>query len=1051
MKERTRKHLVTIIMKRNVCTIHLILISLILVLPSFDVLAQSCEREHPDKRTSPTTPFSRHPNIAPQRLDDLTEEELWAPGEILVGFESGASPAAIDEIHAELGAERLNGFRTVNVQLVKLPESMSVGEAVKRYESMPGIRFAEPNYRLFLCGDRVPDDTLFSKQWALYNRKYNEYDINILKAWGITKGSRDVVVAVVDTGIACTHPDLENNIWANLAELNGVDGVDDDGNGYVDDVHGYDFGDKDSDPNPISASLYHGTHVAGTIGAEGDNGIGVSGVCQEVSLMAVKIAETVGFIYLSWAIEGIEYGGSMGASVFNCSWGSILYSKALYEAMAAQEGLFICSAGNSVADMDLFPFYPAGYDLDNVISVGAIDLRGRTAFFSNYGMEGVDIMAPGHEILSLWTFPVAGSNTYDYQMLSGTSMAAPHVAGVAALLLSKYPELSTEELVNRICCGAKYHGYNCTTGGLLDAYGALTCFSKTKTGPLTVNITSSDAVAAGALWRWHGSNRWYRSGETAEGAPYGKVTIVGKRLIKKDYLSVPKVRSSFTKGGVNQPLELEYYKAWPPSGSQYYAEVSEGGFEDITETGRKLPYPETKAMSHPLNLGFNFEYFGKTYNKFWVSEWGEINTSKNGWDKGPRIMPFSAPLLRFRPDAAVIFEVKGAAPDRRAIVQWNGFFYSLGMPTRKVKIQAKLFERDGSIEFCYDYPWFLLWDSYQLTHIGLWGDAGQKQISFNLTHRRIISDNLRIRFARSDSGFASPVPISLKPKRSAGEKKLLRAVFSCPEGAGSIKRACIALPFFHQSAITPLITYDADSNMIYLNDEHSNTWRGGGALGSGKVLENIMLKVDLAQTSVERSGDLFTLVAPVEFKPGFNNWRSNDIYLAAEDRSGRFSGYRKTGHIRSTTPSEIDRSLSFTHKISTEKGKEGPSAEFSFHIRNKDGIGELEFLEVRVFPAADAVGYAVADYSYYFLADLLVIASGIDEKWSWGYPGEPVTIHLGSMTCDYRNIVKEVGRNDLKLTIPVQFSPAMIGEWRIVMCCKGVYDEVVKEKVIVIE
>ncbi|MCB0355571.1 MAG: S8 family serine peptidase, partial [Bdellovibrionales bacterium] len=278
-------------------------------------------------------------------------------------------------------------------------------------------------------------------------------DIGVLKAWQTHKGSKDIVVAVIDTGVDYSHPDLVSNMWVNLKEKNGVPGVDDDGNGYVDDIHGWDsvsdhrdrpyFGQV-GDPDPMD-DYGHGTHVAGTIGAVGGNGIGVVGVNWSVSIMAVKFLDEFGSGSTIDEYRAFKYILANKVDVVNGSYGGGGRSR-LIEGMiqkGREQGiLFVFAAGNETENLDVTPGYPASYPYDNVVSVAATDARDQLADFSNYGQTSVHVAAPGVDIYS--TIPTKMKDemgqwkTVDqpYASYSGTSMASPHVAGAAALLIA---------------------------------------------------------------------------------------------------------------------------------------------------------------------------------------------------------------------------------------------------------------------------------------------------------------------------------------------------------------------------------------------------------------------------------------------------------------------------------------------------------------------------------------------------------------------------------------------------------------------------------------
>ncbi|MEI6257455.1 MAG: S8 family peptidase [Planctomycetota bacterium] len=331
----------------------------------------------------------------------------------------------------------------------------------------------------------IPNDPLFSSQWGLQNvGQYSTAigaDIQATQAWNVTTGSRNVVVAVIDSGIDITHPDLAANIWTNPGDAAGQ-GVDSDNNGYVDDIHGWNFVDNNND---VSDGYGHGTHVAGIIGAVGNNGIGVSGVNWQVSLMVLKIQDSRGIGYTSSVIAALNYITMMrrdhGINIVaaNASWVSAAgYSVVVQEAIRAEGAVgvtFVAAAGNNASNNDVIPRYPAGYDLPNVITVAALSESNTLAAMSNYGAVNVDLAAPGTLIKS--TFP--GGN---YGFLSGSSMATPQVTGVVALLAAAKPGISVAEVRSAIL-GTTTPVANLVgktvTGGRLNAFAALASIGAT--------------------------------------------------------------------------------------------------------------------------------------------------------------------------------------------------------------------------------------------------------------------------------------------------------------------------------------------------------------------------------------------------------------------------------------------------------------------------------------------------------------------------------------------------------------------------------------------
>ena len=281
---------------------------------------------------------------------------------------------------------------------------------------------------------------------------------------------------MIDSGVDWHHPDLAANIWTNPGESCpgcASDGVDNDGNGYVDDVHGWDFVNDDNDPLDDHG---HGTHVAGTIGASGSNGVGIAGVNWNVQIMPLKFIGANGQGTADDAVRAILYATRMGAVASNNSWGGEEFSQALEDAIAdadAHGSLFVAAAGNSAKNTDTTPDYPSGFDLPNVLTVGATDQNDVRAWFSNYGKQSVDLAAPGTNIYSTWPGGI-------YRFSEGTSMAAPHVTGVAALAKAAFPLASAVGLkaliLRTVDQNASFAGLS-TTGGRLNARTAVTCGS----------------------------------------------------------------------------------------------------------------------------------------------------------------------------------------------------------------------------------------------------------------------------------------------------------------------------------------------------------------------------------------------------------------------------------------------------------------------------------------------------------------------------------------------------------------------------------------------
>ncbi len=406
-------------------------------------------------------------------------QKEFAPGQLIVKLKEQAEQSDLREINQQNDAATEENLPNSDVNVVDLPPDLTVREADEIYEDYPEIAYAEPNFELEPSA--TPNDTQYARMWGLNNTGQTggvpDADIDAPEAWNTTTGKSSTVVAVIDEGVDVNHPDLRGNIWVNRDEV-PANGVDDDDNGYVDDVNGYDFANDDASVyDPVAGQGdEHGTHVAGTIAASGNNGVGVTGVSWNARIMALKFINVEGG-YTSDAVEALNYAVNNGVKISNNSWGGVGNSRSLRDAIARADAaghLFVAAAGNGGPDgvgdnNDASPNYPASYDLPNIVSVAATNDRDGLTSFSNYGAASVDLAAPGASILS--TLP---GNSYGH--FSGTSMATPHVSGVAALLASQNAGLDDAELESRILRSVdkkpSLQGKT-VTGGRLNAQAAL--------------------------------------------------------------------------------------------------------------------------------------------------------------------------------------------------------------------------------------------------------------------------------------------------------------------------------------------------------------------------------------------------------------------------------------------------------------------------------------------------------------------------------------------------------------------------------------------------
>lgn len=465
-----------------------------------------------------------HPAWDEPPLSATAAATASGPHQFIVRYRAGTAPVQRRLALAEPGVRHLRDVPGTNLGVVAVAgdtaSTVAALQADPRIASVEvdgrSVRFADPH-----------DETFWSEQWGMDNTGQSvangdlaagtpNVDIDLPEAFGVTEGSSDVVVAVIDDGVDFGHPDLAGHEWTNPGESGGgkeTNGVDDDGNGYIDDVHGWDFCNDDNTVHDFDED-FHGTHVAGTIAASLD-GNGVVGIAPGVHVMALKFIDGGPFCGRdSQAIAAIDYAKHFGVRLANASWGEYgnpTNHPSLKTAIATSGMLLVAAAGNDHVNNDAVstPALPASFNLPNIISVAAIDNRGRLASFSNYGAKTVDIAAPGVDIIS--SLP-ADAEFADpgWGWLSGTSMAAPHVTGVAALVLSKAPDYATDiaGLRARILASGKSDSHTAgktATARYVDAYRALDFTPPTGSPPSSVgflrgSILGTSTVTAHVVW-----------------------------------------------------------------------------------------------------------------------------------------------------------------------------------------------------------------------------------------------------------------------------------------------------------------------------------------------------------------------------------------------------------------------------------------------------------------------------------------------------------------------------------------------------------------------
>lgn len=432
--------------------------------------------------------------------------EAFVPGQLLVRFARGTTPASSSAVNAAVGASTVKSFSYLvpHLQLVQLHAGVTVSSALSRYAQQAGVLYAQPNWISHIDGavhakKKVPNDPQYPNQWDWPK-------IDAPSGWAKSTGSSKVVVTDIDTGLDYRHEDLKANVWENKKECDGKKGKDDDGNGYVDDCHGIDTINSDSDPMDDQG---HGTHTGGTIGAVGDNKTGVTGMNWTVQIMPCKSHDAGGSgsvasiveCYQYVKMEKEKYGYDIAAT--NNSYSGCPeacdYNPATYDAIKAliKPGVVMSySAGNSAHDNDQQPNYPATYDLPNIITVASTDVNDNMSGFSQWGVRSVDVGAPGSSVLS--TLP-----NNQYGNLSGTSMAAPHVAGLIGLLHAWQPKDDWYTLRNLLIAGgdpiSALKGKT-VSGRRINVEGSMTCKNQKVFGMLSpAGVTGSMRETVTAL------------------------------------------------------------------------------------------------------------------------------------------------------------------------------------------------------------------------------------------------------------------------------------------------------------------------------------------------------------------------------------------------------------------------------------------------------------------------------------------------------------------------------------------------------------------------
>jgi subtilisin family serine protease len=661
---------------------------------------------------------------------DQKEQEPYpfVSGELLVRFKPGVGVATMAQPVPGAVIERT--FEIVsNLQLIRLPAGADVLDAVRLYKQHPDVLYAQPNFLHHKTQQThlTPDDTQFSSLYGLHNTGQTggtpDADIDAPEAWDLSTGSNSVVVFVIDTGGDYNHEDLIANRWANPGEIAG-NGLDDDGNGYIDDIYGIDTAYNDSDPMDGDG---HGTHVSGTIGARGNNNLGVVGVNWQVTIGQCKFLNDSGSGSTADAIECLQYIRNLkvnaGVPVIatNNSWGGGPFEQALYDAIAEhmnQGILFIAAAGNDGTDNDAIPHYPSNYYLPNIISVAATDHDDALATFtigaSNYGLRTVHVGAPGKSILSTWP-----GNTYN--TISGTSMATPHVTGLAALLKAHNPSRDWIAIRNLIFAGGDFKSSLDNKTVLerrINAFGSLSCsdspvfgilrpFSTVGGGsPVTIAVINVNCASpAGAL--------------TVTINPGGTVVNLVDDGVAPDLAANDGIYSGTWNlaGNICQvgTYTLDFSNGQSTTvqvgGAQgsYHCTTPSMSWRTITGTNLSLG-DDTWATVNP---GFSVQFGTSSYSTVYVNANGLLSfTNNSGLQYNNQQLPYSSFTTLVAPfwddlypsgTSNVYWQALGSAPNREVVIEWRNVrkYECQTDPTATVRFQAVFFESSNQVLFNY--------------------------------------------------------------------------------------------------------------------------------------------------------------------------------------------------------------------------------------------------------------------------------------------------------------------------------------------------------------
>jgi len=723
------------------------------------------------------------PGVALQKsVKPMTTLGEFHPSRVLVKFKDNSKALSSLSVDKQYVLKRQASFRYVGVGVYHLPDkTLSIHQVIRELKKNPLVEYAELDYRYQIAAQ--PDDVLFLAQWGLHNTAQSggldDADIDAPEAWGLAIDTSNIVVAIVDTGIDYTHPELQDNMWENPGEIAG-NGIDDDGNGYIDDIHGIDTVNDDSDPMD---DHNHGTHVAGIVGAVGNNTIGISGVSGNVQLMALKFLNEFGGGFASDAIELLNYITSMRMSgvnvlVANHSWGGGGFSQAMLDAFNLSAALGVShtiAIGNSSLNNDTSPTYPASYEVPGLVNVAATTPADGLSSFSNFGASTVDIAAPGSEILST----VMGG---DYASYSGTSMAAPFVAGSLVQVLAQDPALTPSQARSRLMGTADSlplvdpH----VLSGRLNLHYALTCVPGNP--QFNVNLQSGFVLEVGMLQTVSAylsdcgvvnadamdvsiSNSFGLS-ETVVLLDDGQGTdaVAGDGFFSAQWFptAVTSYSLDFSYLYLNGSGNQQVLGNVVPLQAYLFNDSEPFQWQDIGATGSSFNM-SCDECSDSISLPFPISFYGQGYSNLNVSSNGVMSFDGVvfSWSNNP-IPSAAVPNTIIAPfwsdfdlsaNGKVVWQAVGVAPHRQFIVQFDNVpFFFASDNQNGFSFQVIFNESSSDVLFQYlDVQGASDWGDFgQRATIGLQRDGSYgQQYSFN---QAVLQDQMAIKGYQLTSG-----------------------------------------------------------------------------------------------------------------------------------------------------------------------------------------------------------------------------------------------------------------------------------------------------------